>query len=161
MYGKIVDGILTQKQPNPQSGFVGIPGDAICGQVTTDGGLTFTDPVISLADAKITKNIELEAAFEAACNVDVTHNSKVFQGDEKARTNLKEAMVHRQAGGTLPGGFAWRALDNENVVFTDADIDGLILAIGTNKLDAVANLHVKKDAVIAAVDAAEVAAISW
>lgn len=43
-YGKIVGGVLIQKDPSPSHGFVGIPEDAICGQVTSDGGKTFSNP---------------------------------------------------------------------------------------------------------------------
>ena len=43
-YGKIVSGELIQKQPNPEAGFIEIPKDAICGQLTTDGGKTFKNP---------------------------------------------------------------------------------------------------------------------
>ena len=44
MYGLIKNGILEQKQEDRESGFVAIHDDAICGQITSDGGKTFTDP---------------------------------------------------------------------------------------------------------------------
>lgn len=43
-YGLIKDGVLLGKQPNDQEGFVEIPDDAVCGQITTDGGKTFANP---------------------------------------------------------------------------------------------------------------------
>jgi len=44
MYGLITNGILEQKQEAKDKGFVLIPDDAVCGQITTDGGKTFTSP---------------------------------------------------------------------------------------------------------------------
>ena len=45
MYGLIVNNVLKQKQEDGANGFVIIPDDAVCGQVTSDGGKTFVNPV--------------------------------------------------------------------------------------------------------------------
>jgi hypothetical protein len=38
-YGKIIDGVLIQKQPNPEDGFVEIPDDVVVGYLLVDGEL--------------------------------------------------------------------------------------------------------------------------
>ena len=52
MYGLIKNGILEQKQEAKESGFVTIPDDAVCGQITSDGGKTFTDPPPTLLSSR-------------------------------------------------------------------------------------------------------------
>ena len=43
-YGKVEAGILIQRQLTPEDGFIEIPDSAVCGQLTADGGKTFTNP---------------------------------------------------------------------------------------------------------------------
>ena len=122
---------------------------------------TFSKPVVLLADAKTAKKAELDAAYDAAANADVTYGGNVYQADKIARENLAELSVYRGTGGSLPVGFTWRTKANSNVAFTWTDVDGLITAIANQKFAAVANMHTKKDALDAAADVAAVNAITW
>jgi len=62
-YGKITNGILVQKQPYKDAGFVVIPDDAVCGQVTADGGLTFKPPAPTKAERWATYQNDAKAAL--------------------------------------------------------------------------------------------------
>ena len=115
----------------------------------------------ALASAKESKKAELDVAYDAAANADVTYSGNVFQADKAARENLEELSVYRGTGGALPVGFTWRTKANVNVAFTWTEVDGLITAIATQKFAAVANMHTKKDALEAAATVAEVNAITW
>ena len=114
-----------------------------------------------LEKAKASKKAELDVAYDAAANADVTYGGNIFQADKAARENLEELSVYRGTGGALPVGFTWRTKANTNVAFTWTDVDGLITAIATQKFVAVANMHTKKDALESATTVAEVNAITW
>ena len=124
-----------------------------------NGQLVHNGKPLSLAKAE--KKAELDAAYDAAANADVTYNGNTFQADKAARENLEELSVYRGTGGSLPVDFTWRTKANTNVAFTWTDVDGIITAIATQKFVAVANMHTKKDALEAAATVAEVNAITW
>ena len=111
--------------------------------------------------SKASKKKELDIAYDTAANADVTYGGNVYQADKTARENLEELSVYRGTGGALPVGFTWRTKANTNVAFTWTDVDGLITAIATQKFVAVANMHTKKDALVAATTVAEVNAITY
>lgn len=51
-YGKIENGILVQRQRNPQDGFVEIPSNVVCGMEYDEQSGEWSDPEISLSQAK-------------------------------------------------------------------------------------------------------------
>lgn len=122
-------------------------------------------PIFSVAEllsnAKATKKAELELAYVSACCADITYNSVVYQGNKNTKVKLEDAISYRASGGVLPAGFTWRAKDNTNVSFSYADIDALVVLIGTNNINASNKLHIKKDALINATTIAAVNAIIW
>jgi len=61
MYGLIVNNVLKQKQEAKAKGFVTIPHDAICGQVTLDGGVSFTNPPLSPVQIPTASSLSLPA----------------------------------------------------------------------------------------------------
>lgn len=158
-YGKITNGILVQKQPDKESGFVVIPDDAVCGQVTADGGLTFTNPPVLLQSAKDTKNAELGAAYLAAIYTDVIYNTNTFQADEASQQILMKVLS--SMGATAPTDFYWVDVANAQIPFTKADAQALADLMFQQGWTAFKHLQVAKAAVRAAKTVADVQAVVW
>jgi len=158
-YGKITNGILVQKQPDKEAGFVAVPDDAVCGQVTADGGLTFTNPPVLLQSAKDTKIAELGAAYLAASYANVVYNTNTFQADEHSQQNLTKALS--AMGTTAPSDFYWVDLANAQIPFTKADAQALADLMFQQGWTAFKRLQVAKAAVRAAKTVADVQAVVW
>ena len=62
---------------------------------------------------------------------------------------------------TVPSGFYWVSLDNTQVPFTYADMQGLAAAFGLQGASAFQHLQTQKNAVLAATTVSAVQAITW
>jgi len=92
MYGLIVNGELKQKQETKAKGFVIVPDDAICGQVTNDGGKTFTSPPLTQAQVIEQHNAPILAEMNA---LDMKRIRPLAEGDTAflATLNTKIAAL--------------------------------------------------------------------
>lgn len=89
-------------------------------------GLTLTRSIAAgnqdLLDAKIK---ELKDAQKVAADAPIVYNSNTFQGNRRSRDNMAKVQAALGAGVTLPTGFVWRDLSNNNISFTTADLNAL------------------------------------
>lgn len=58
-YGKIVGGVIVQKQPQQEDGFIEIPANAVCGQVDNGDG-TFSNPVPTQDTINANRELEID-----------------------------------------------------------------------------------------------------
>lgn len=130
-YGKIVAGVLKQKQPYFEPGFVVISDDAVCEQVTTDGGKTFKDPPPNVLPVTVPEVVEAWQAKRAL--IDSGHYAAVADAiaslpDDpdslRARVDWTDAKTFRRD---------WPALNTlAGVVGLDAgDLDALFIHAAT------------------------------
>ena len=76
----------------------------------------------------------IECAYAGAVTADVSFTTsagvtKIYQADTDSQSSLKDALIGFTPAGATPSGFYWRSLDNTNVPFTLADLQGLAQAM--------------------------------
>jgi hypothetical protein len=106
-YGKIVAGVLKQKQPGPGPGLVEVPDNAVCEQVTADGGLTFADPVRPLAERKAAAWERIKAERDRRKVLGVKVGAHWFHSDDSSRIQQMALML---MGAGIPPGLQWKTL---------------------------------------------------
>ena len=89
-----------------------------------------------LVSAQTKKLPELFTAYLTAIYASISFftaagTGQIFQADRPALGNLHDMLAAYAPTGALPSGFYWVALDNTQVPFTLADLQGLAGAIGT------------------------------
>jgi len=126
-------------------------------------GLTAIDapPAPTLADAKKSKNSEINTDRASALVAGMTYDGHTWQTDPDTRANLSGVVAGVAAGLPLPSGFSWRTSDNVDVPM---DADG-VKAFGAAMLAWVNSIYQHswdlKNTVEAATTADEVTAIVW
>ena len=103
----------------------------------------------------------LAAIYATVSFFTVAGTGQIFQADRPALGNLHDMLAAYAPTGALPSGFYWVALDNTQVPFTLADLQGLAGAIGARGWAEFQHMQSLKIAVRAATTVAEVEAVSW
>jgi len=119
-----------------------------------------------LATAQAAQTAALATAYQTAIGRPVSYTSKAgvaktYQADSGSVANLTWMILAFQAAAATPAGFYWIALDNTQVPFTFADLQGLAAALGAQGAAAFAQLQVLKAQVAAATTVAAVLAVIW
>lgn len=119
-----------------------------------------------LAQTQAAQIVTLTQAYGAAIQQPVSYTSKggvtkTYQADPQSVANLTSMLLAFQAAGVTPTGFYWLSLDNTQVPFTYADLQGLAAAFGEQGAAAFQHLQTKKEAVRAASTVAAVEAVTW
>jgi hypothetical protein len=122
--------------------------------------------VRTLAQAQADQIAVLEAAYTVAIAQPVSYTSKAgvaqtYQADPGSIANVANMQLAFAAAGATPAGFYWLALDNTQVPFTYADVQGLAAAMGAQGFAAFAHLQAQKDAVRVATTNAAALAVAW
>jgi hypothetical protein len=114
-----------------------------------------------LSMAKDAKVAEINAARTAAVDGGVKYGGHTWDSDSDSRNNLTGLVAGLQAGVPLPGGFVWRAADNNDVALTAAEVIEFGAAMLLHVNAQYQKSWVLKNQVEAATTAAEVEAIAW
>ena len=119
---------------------------------------------VLLAQAQAAQVAVLAAAYSAATQATVSYTSKAgvtktYQADQQSVYNLQASLSGAAAAQATPAGFYWVSLDNTQVPFTYADLQGLAQVIWLQAQAAFQRLQVAKAAVAAATTPAAVAAV--
>lgn len=105
-------------------------------------------------------------AYQTAYLVPVSYTSKggvtkTYQADPSSVGNLSQMLLAFSGLQTVPAGFYWVALDNTQVPFTYADMQGLAAAFGVQGAAAFAKYQFFKSQVKAATSVSAVQSIVW
>lgn len=108
----------------------------------------------------------LAAAYQAAIAQPIPFTShagvtKTYQADPQSIANLQAMIAAFGATQTVPAGFYWVSLDNTQVPFTYADMQGLAAVLGAQGWAAFQHLQTQKAAVLAAPTAPAALAVKW
>lgn len=108
----------------------------------------------------------LNQSYEAACAGSVNYTSqggvaKVYQADAKSIANLSQMLLAFSLSQTVPPGFYWIALDNTQVPFTYADMQGLAAVFGIQGAGAFVKFQILKSQVNSATSISSVQAVVW
>ena len=119
-----------------------------------------------LAQAQADQIAALTAAYDTAISQAVPFTTvagvaQTYQADAGSISNCTAAMLGCQGAQATPTGFYWLAVDNTQVPFTYADLQGLAAAFLAQGAPAFAKLQTLKNAVRAATTVAAVAAVVW
>jgi hypothetical protein len=117
-----------------------------------------------LAEAKVLKNAEINAARLAANRTTFTFQGKQIAVDELSRGDIDGVTAHVLLKGTYPPGFpgAWKAVDNTYVSLPDIAAWGdFIGAMATQGAVNFGRSEQRKGVLAAATTLAEVEAIVW
>jgi hypothetical protein len=119
-----------------------------------------------LAEAQATQIGQVSLAYRAAitANIDYTNaagTKQTYQADDGSRSNLQDMLSAFAKSQTVPAGFFWVALDNSQVPFVYADLQGLAEALGVRGAAAFAQLQILKDKIRSATTISAVQAIVW
>lgn len=136
-----------------------------------NGALTQTNPNAPtaaqlLAQAQASQIATLRQSYGAAIQQAVSYTSKggvtkTYQADPQSVANLTQMLLALQAAAATPSGFYWVSLDNTQVPFTYADMQGLAAAFGAQGAAAFQHLQTLKAEVMAATSVSAVQAIVW
>lgn len=124
------------------------------------GALT-TKPPKPLATLKSEKIAQIDAAYNAAIQQDVTYMGTTFQADAASQDVLVKTLVTLNAAGATPPGFWWKDEANNQVTMTLAELNGLAMAMWAQGQVAFSHKDDLKAQVAAATTDAEVAAVTW
>lgn len=140
------------------------PGYTIVNGVLAPPAAPTTAQLLEVAQtAQITA---LTAAYQSAIVVPVSYTSKggvtkTYQADAASVANLSQMLLAFAASQAVPAGFYWVSLDNTQVPFTYADMQGLAAAFGTQGAAAFQQLQSLKAQVNAATTVSAVQAVVW
>ncbi len=128
--------------------------------------LAFTDPTSTLTGARTAQNAVIDAAYADAIAVDVSFTTaagviKTYQADTDSQALLLQNTQAYTIAGAVPTGFYWRSVDNTQVSFTLADLQGLNAAVIAQDWAAFQTRSARKDSIAAATTVADVEAITW
>ena len=164
-YAKITNGIVTQIQPNSETGFVQVPDNTICGMVQqTDG--TFISST-SLADIKIAKiselNLSCEQTIISGFPSSALGTEHYYQSDRDDQTNLLGLVVAGQDSilkcGVLQtdGTILW-TFDTPHTI---GEIQQVFSAGATYKMEQLQKCNTLKQQVNSATTEADIDLIVW
>lgn len=119
-----------------------------------------------LAQAQTAQIAALASSYQAAIVMPVSYTSKggvtkTYQADAASVANLSQMLLAFAASQSVPAGFYWVSLDNTQVPFTYADMQGLAAAFGTQGAAAFQKLQSLKAQVNAATTVSAVQAVVW
>jgi hypothetical protein len=119
-----------------------------------------------LAQARSAQIATLYTAYQQAIQRPVSYTSKggvtkTYQADSGSVSNLQNMLLAFGATQTAPSGFYWVSLDNTQVPFTYADMQGLAQTLGTQGAAAFQHLQTQKAAILAATTVSDVQAVIW
>ena len=119
-----------------------------------------------LAQAQASQIATLRQSYGAAIQQAVSYTSKggvttTYQADPQSVANLTQMLLAFQAAAATPSGFYWVSLDNTQVPFTYADMQGLAAAFGAQGAAAFQHLQTLKAEAMAATSVSAVQAIVW
>lgn len=129
---------------------------------TLAGGelVAFVPPPVSLQTAQSLKVIEIEAARDAACYMDVTAHAKQWQADRRSQELLGQSITLAQAGLPLPS--VWRAADNSDMAIASlADLLTIAGAMALQTQAAYERSWLRKTEVADATTVQQVELIVW
>lgn len=123
-------------------------------------------PVVTLADLQAAKWDEIKAAREAASNAPIEYLGKLFDFDEKARNNLRDAVIAAQSASALSIPFPdveWTLYDNTTATLTHTELLAFPLQAGIVRIGAVhAYARTLRDEIFkVGATVASVAAVKW
>jgi len=135
----------------------------------TAGTLSSADVQLGLyglSGMQTNQKVVLETAYAAAVAISVSYTSiggvtQIFQADPNSVSYLSSTLAGCSKTQTVPTGFYWVAVDNTQVPFTYADVQGLAQVIFNQGALAFDHLQSKKAAVRAATTATDVLAVVW
>ena len=133
---------------------------------------TWSNVTFTWTDARTLSQVQadqigaLSAAYTVAIGQSVPYVSKAataqtFQADPESIANVANMQLAFAAAAAVPAGFYWVAVDNTQVPFTYADVQGLAAAMGAQGFTAFARLQLRKAAVRAATTQALALAVVW
>ena len=150
---------------NPQFGYHEgdpIPGDSAVPQRPNLSyqwtGSTWAMP---LATAQAAQIAILLQSYQAAITQPVAYMSTTFQADPTSQANVQASLAALTPGGATLTGFYWVDANNNHVVMTLAQLQGLGAAMYSQAWTAFQTLQAQKAAVNAATTVATVQAIAW
>jgi len=117
-----------------------------------------------LSDAQAKQNTLLTRAYDLVIQSPVSYTTQagitnVYQADTRSIAALNAAL--QTFSKTLPPDFYWIALDNTKVLFTYADLQGLVESIGTSRHSLFQQLQKLKTSVRNAKNVSVVKQIVW
>lgn len=121
--------------------------------------IAFIDPSSTLSGAQAVQLAVMDSAYVAASTAPIAYMATAFQADQASQNLITSVMT--ASGGSLPVGFEWYDEDNNGVVMTYAQLQGLAGAILSRGQPLFAHKQIQKSAIRAATTVAEVEAITW
>ena len=88
VYVLIEDGVVTQKQPNDQAGFVEVSDDVVCGMLFD--GVDFTNPIHAPAPAESDPDADIYADISASTNFAELKSALLGDGPNGAKVRGKK-----------------------------------------------------------------------
>ena len=162
-YVKVNGGIVVQRQPYHENGFIEAPESVICGW-RWNGEVFAPPPAPDLVSLKSAKNAEINAARLAANFSTFTHGGKTFACDQLSRSDIDGTNGFVSLYGTMPPGWpgGWKAVDNTYTPIATVDdwkaFYASLFAAGNANF---AHSQALKAALNNATTAEQVAAIQW
>lgn len=161
-YVKTENGVVVQRQPYAQIGFIEAPENVVCGWLWD--GEQFTPPAVDLSGLKREKNAEINAARLTANFSTFTHAGKAIACDQLSRSDIDGTNGLVALYGSLPPGWpgGWKAVDNTYVaIATVADWKAFYASMFAAGNANFAHAQALKTQLDAATTAEQVAAIVW
>lgn len=119
-YVKVIDGVVVQKQPNAQEGFIQAPDDVVCGWLYD--GTTYTAPVIPGPT-----EAELQEELRSIRDRMLKESDAYMLPDYPLSSTKTEVENFRQALRDLPGNTDFSAISSMSDVSWPIDPEGEII----------------------------------
>jgi hypothetical protein len=115
-------------------------------------GAVFSQPGPTLKKLKADKVANLTYEYRIRTYADIQYTSqsghnRIYQAGSSSRDALLTAVATYRDSGTVPEGYYWRSLDNQNTPFTYSDLVALSEAIENRNVALLTKLHGYKDEV--------------
>lgn len=132
-----------------------------CIQITDIQANEILNPPKPLTTLKTEKIAQIDAAYNAAIQQDISYMGTTFQADEDSQSILTKTLVTLNGAGSAPADWAWKDANNNMVPMTLAETNGLAMAMLARGWPEFQLRDARKKAVAAATTDAEVAAVTW
>ena len=158
MYALIKNGIVTQTQPNAQTGFIKVP-DGTAPNMLDNGDGTYSAPEIDLPSAKIKRKAKMASKFNTISIEPVPVNGITYNGGFDSALKLDGAKrLVELAGGTE---VTFYDIDNKPNVLSIADATTVILTISAKVQTDFGHLQDLKVLIDSKLKVSTVEAIVW
>lgn len=124
-----------------------------------NGGWVYVESQTSTL--KTEKIAQIDAAYNAAIQQDISYMGTTFQADEDSQSILTKTLVTLNGAGSAPADWAWKDANNNMVPMTLAETNGLAMAMLARGWPEFQLRDARKKAVAAATTGAAVAAVTW